>query len=142
MQAVITGKKVKYSEWEKKGEKNWLAIPFSVESMAISLMVFHQCRIPRSVEGRFLSNCDSIADSTFFISIPEINTFLTRYENRILNKIHIKTSFWLKILQNVSNINIKHILCQWNWNETLDEPFNRLIRKSLQTTECLYWTIL
>ena len=77
----------------KKGEKNWLVIPFSVESMAISLMVFHQCRIPRSVEGRFLSNCDSIADSTFFISIPEINTFLTRYENRILNKKHINTSY-------------------------------------------------
>ena len=118
----------------KKGEKNWLAIPFSVESMAISLMVFHQCRIPRSVEDRFLSKCDSIADSTFLISSPEINTFLTQYENRI--------TFWLKILQNVSNINLKHILCQWNWNETLDEPFNRLIRKSFQTTECLYWTIL
>ena len=76
----------------KKGEKNWLAITFSVESMAISLMVFHQCRIPRSVEDRFLSNYDSIADSTIFISIQEINTFLTQYENRILNKIHIKTS--------------------------------------------------
>ena len=65
----------------KKGEKNWLANPFSVESMAISLMVFHQCRIPRSAEDRFLSKCDSIADWTFLQSRNKhsSNTVLKSY---------------------------------------------------------------
>ena len=81
--------------------------------MAISLMVFHQCRIPRSVEGRFLSNCDSISDSTFSISSPDINTFLMQYKNLILNKKHISKAhttkysglgFYKTYLISISNI--------------------------------------